>query len=241
MVMSPLVCSLKTYVKDTNHALEILSTFQFHDHDTSQRFLYTMDIKSLYTVIPHNSGLEALKYFLGKRPVLDPPTVTLIRLAELVLTLNAFSFNNEFYHQVGGVAMGRKMGPNYACLFVGYVGEQIGQQYTGTVPQLHKRYIDDVVGIAVVAALNLRSTLPLSPIFIPLCNSHIQSLKLNYLSSISICAFLATASALPSTTKPLIHTAISTTIHHIPATAKRASHTASFYAFDASALTRQTF
>jgi len=32
------------------------------------------------------------------------------------------------------------MGPNYACLFVGYVEEQIGQQYTGTVPQLHKTY-----------------------------------------------------------------------------------------------------
>ena len=155
MVMSPLVCNLKTYVKDTNHALQIFRTFQFDNDDTSQRFLYTMDIKSLYTVIPHNSGLEALKYFLDKRPVLDPPTVTLTRLAELVLTLNAFSFNNEFYHQVGGVAMGSKMGPNYACLFVGYVEEQIGQQYTGTVPQLHKRYIDDVVGIASCSRVEL--------------------------------------------------------------------------------------
>ena len=61
ITLSPLVCSLKTYVKDTNHALEILSTFQFDNHDTIQRFLYTMDIKSLYTVIPHNSGLKALK------------------------------------------------------------------------------------------------------------------------------------------------------------------------------------
>ena len=148
MVMSPLVCNLKTYVKDTNHAFEILSTFQFDNHDTSQRFLYTMDIKSLYTVIPHNSSLEALKHFLDKRPVLNPPTVTLTHLAELVLTLNAFLFNNEFYHQVGGVAMGSKMDPKYACLFVGYVEEQIGQQYSGTVSQLHKRYIDNVVGIA---------------------------------------------------------------------------------------------
>ena len=88
----------------------------------------------------------------------------------------------------------------------------------------------------VVAALNLTITLPLSPIFIPLCNSHIQSLKLNYLSLILICGFLVTASALPSTTKPLIHTAFCTTIHHIPPTAKVASHTASFYAFDASVL-----
>ena len=107
-----------------------------------------MDIKSLYNMIPHNSGLEALKYFSDKRPVLDSLTVTLTRLAEFVLTLNAFSFNNEFYHQAGRVATGSKMGPNYACLFVGYVEEQIGQQYTGTVPQLHKRYIEDVVGIA---------------------------------------------------------------------------------------------
>ena len=45
---------------------------------------------------------------------------------------------------------------------------------------------------------NLRITFPLPPIFIPLCSSHIQSLKLNYLS----CAFQATAFALPSTTKP---------------------------------------
>ena len=73
--------------------------------------------------------------------------------------------------------------------------------------------------------LKLKSTLPLSPISIPLSNSHIQSLKLNYLSWISICSFLASTSALPCTTKPLIHTANSTTIHHIPDTAKRASHT----------------
>ena len=62
--------------------------------------------------------------------------------------LNAFSFNNEFYHQVGGVAMGSKMGPNYSCLFVGFIEEQLGQQYTSTVPQLHKWYNDNVVGIA---------------------------------------------------------------------------------------------
>lgn len=165
--MSPLVCNLKTYVKDTNHALQIFRTFQFDNDETSQRFLYAMDIKSLYTVIPHNSGLEALKYFLDKRPVLDPPTATLTRLAELVLTLNAFSFNNEFYHQVGGVAMGSKKGLNYACLFVGYVEEQIAQQYTGTVPQLHKRYIDDVVAIVCCSRVELEEYIAFDPNFHP--------------------------------------------------------------------------
>ena len=40
--------------------------------------------------------------------------------------------------------MATKMGPNYACLFVGYIEEQIRASYTGFIPQLHKRYIDDV-------------------------------------------------------------------------------------------------
>ena len=50
--------------------------------------------------------------------------------------------------QVARVAMGSKMEPNYACLFVGYLEEAILSQYTGFIPQLHKRYIDDVVGAA---------------------------------------------------------------------------------------------
>ena len=147
-VMSPLVTNLASYVKDTNHALEIVNSFNFNNSNPDQRFLFTMDVKSLYTVIPNDSGLQALAYFLDKRPVLDPPTSTLTRLAELVLTLNAFSFDNQYYRQVGGVAMGSRMGPNYACLFVGYIEEHILSTYTGYIPQLYKRYIDDIVGAA---------------------------------------------------------------------------------------------
>ena len=42
-------------------------------------------------------------------------------MAELVLTLNSFEFSGEFYKQTGVVAMGSRLGLNYACLFVGYV------------------------------------------------------------------------------------------------------------------------
>lgn len=42
------------------------------------------------------------------------------------------------------------MGPNnnYACLVVGHVEQQIREQYTGVIPQLHRRYIDDTVAAA---------------------------------------------------------------------------------------------
>ena len=47
-----------------------------------------------------------------------------------MLTLNSFSFNNEYYRQIGGVSMGSGMGPSYAYLFDGYVEHQIREEYT---------------------------------------------------------------------------------------------------------------
>ena len=42
-------------------------------------------------------------------------------MPELVLTLHIFGFNLEYYKQVRDQAMGTRLGPNYACLFVRYV------------------------------------------------------------------------------------------------------------------------
>ena len=107
-----------------------------------------MDVKSLYTVIPHHDGLRALKFFLDKHPFQEPSTSVLVWLAELVLTLNNFSFDGEHYQQTSGVAMGTKMGPNYANLFVGFVEKQIFEQHTDPTPDYLGRYIDDCVGTA---------------------------------------------------------------------------------------------
>ena len=34
--------------------------------------------------------------------------------------------------------MGSRLGPNYACFFMGHIEEQIFEQYTGTVPALYQ-------------------------------------------------------------------------------------------------------
>ena len=88
-----------------------------------------MDITSLYTVIPNSEGLQALKHFFDQRTVKEPSSETLLRLAELVLTLNCFSFAGNYYKQINGVAMATRMGPSYANLFVGYVEHQFFNQY----------------------------------------------------------------------------------------------------------------
>ena len=114
--MAPIVGSLPSYVKNSQHA--IFRDFNFLGED---KLIFTMDITSLYTVIPNDEGLLALKHFCDLRTVKEPSSETLLRLAELVLTLNCFSFADSYFKQINGVAMGTKMGPSYANLFVGYV------------------------------------------------------------------------------------------------------------------------
>ena len=80
-----------------------------------------MDVVSLYTVIPHGEGLKALEHFFNTRNVQDPPTNTIIRLADFVLTQNAFELDKKFYTQKCGGAMGSSLSKSYACLFVGKV------------------------------------------------------------------------------------------------------------------------
>ena len=142
-VMTPIVKSLPSYIKDSNHALETFRNFNF---SCENKIIFTMDITSLYTVIPNNEGLQALKYFFNQRPIKKPSSETLLRLAELVLTLNCFSFGDNYYKQINGVAMGTKMGPSYANLFVGFIENNFFSNYHGPKPDLYKRYIDDCVG-----------------------------------------------------------------------------------------------
>ena len=59
-------------------------------------------ITSLYTVISNGEGLLALKHFFDLRTVKEPSSATLLRLAELVLTLNCFSFADSYYKQING-------------------------------------------------------------------------------------------------------------------------------------------
>ena len=179
-VMTPIVKSLPSYIKDSNHALETFRNFNFSGEN---KIIFTMDITSLYTVIPNNEGLQALKYFFNQRPIKKPSSETLLRLAELVLTLNCFSFGDNYYKQINGVAMGTKMGPSYANLFVGFIENKFFSNYHGPKPDLYKRYIDDCVGATSSSKEELN-------LFINSVNSFHPALKYTWEISENSLAFL---------------------------------------------------
>ena len=178
--MTPIVKSLPSYIKDSNHALEIFRKFDFSGEN---KIIFTMDITSLYTVIPNNEGLQALKYFFNQRPIKKPSPETLLRLAELVFTLNCFSFGDKYYQHINGVAMGTKMGPSYANLFVGFIENKFFSNYDGPKPDLYKRYIDDCVGTTSCSREELNQ-------FINSVNSFHPALKYTWEISENSLAFL---------------------------------------------------
>ena len=88
--------------------------------------LYSCDIESLYTSIPIDCLLEAILYWLNKKSNLIlcvfSKNFTLEAL-EFILRNNNFKFDEIFYNQTEGTAMGTKCAPPYACLVVYYKEE----------------------------------------------------------------------------------------------------------------------
>ena len=59
------------------------------------------------------------------------PTEFLIECLKLVLSGNIFIFNDELYTQTIGTAMGAKLAPTYACLFMGSLEEFLNEKWKG--------------------------------------------------------------------------------------------------------------
>ena len=138
--LAPLVNTLPSYIKDTTDFLVKLQNLPPLPPGT---LLVTLDVKSLYTNIPHEEGLEACRAALNTRAIQQPPTEDLVRLVELILTKNNFTFDQEHYLQLHGTAMGTRMAPSYANIFMGHLEERL-LNHVDNKPDVWWRYIDDV-------------------------------------------------------------------------------------------------
>ena len=61
-----------------------------------------------------------------------------------VLLFNVFIFNNQHFLQLIGTAMGTRVAPTFACIFMGWLETLILATWMGTQPHLWRRYIDDI-------------------------------------------------------------------------------------------------
>ena len=73
---------------------------------------------ALYSSIPHEAELKALKDALDKTENKSVRTEDLIEMARFVLQNEYFAFNGIVNQQISGTAIGTKFAPTYACLFM---------------------------------------------------------------------------------------------------------------------------
>ena len=71
------------------------------------------------------------------------PTETLCDLLRIILTMNNFTFNQHHYLQIHGTAMGTKMAPSFARLFLG-IFETNALSNAPFHPHTWWRYLDDI-------------------------------------------------------------------------------------------------
>ena len=102
-----------------------------------------MDVVGLYNNIPHEYRLRACRTMLDRLENCYPPTGDVIDLARLVLTLNCFQYEDRFYSQVHGTAIGTRMATSYANVFMGCFEEaMLSTAPSGKIPTLYRRFID---------------------------------------------------------------------------------------------------
>ena len=143
IILRPYLTKTKSYLRDTTQFLNKLENLGTLSVDC---ILGTLDVASLYTNIPNDEGCFSIYKLLNKErhpSVTELSNSSICRLLWLVLTKNNFDFNGKHYLQVGGTAMGTRLAPTYANLFMAHFEDKFVYTYEKQ-PLIWIRFIDDI-------------------------------------------------------------------------------------------------
>jgi hypothetical protein len=112
--------------------------------------LVTMDVISLYPSIPIEDGVARVCNFLSTNPLFEDlrregaPVALIKEALLLILKHNYVEFNDCFFLQTGGTAMGTPAAVTFASLFM----ESLEDSFFASavlMPLYYKRFIDDIL------------------------------------------------------------------------------------------------
>lgn len=144
----------EAHIRNSGDILERLQELNFRN-----KKLASFDVKALFTNVPIDGAMEAIKKVLTGMPreSLPLPKKDFIAMVELCLKFDPFTFNGEEYAQREGLAMGSPLSPVAACLFLEMLEEDQFSKIMGPDTKWY-RYVDDVL-IVVPEELDLNKKL----------------------------------------------------------------------------------
>ena len=141
LIIRPFIVESDSYIKDSQDF--ILKTKDIKI--PLEYFLFSCDFDSLYTNIIHQILLDLFSEFFRDKIKKEEnghlDFTAFMFFLKFILNNNFFKFNNKYYKQILGIAMGSICGPSIANLFV-LIYEK--KWLTIHRPLIYKRFIDDI-------------------------------------------------------------------------------------------------
>lgn len=121
-----------------------LERFVMDGHLTSTTKFITADVTDLYTMIPRQGALDALARFCirynNKNKIGTFTVDHIMRMARVILDTNTFVYNNKYYRQIRGGAMGSAFTQVLANIYM-FEWEQDLIQYQTARNQIYGRSV----------------------------------------------------------------------------------------------------
>ena len=145
--MKQLLHCIPTYLKDSNDLLKDLAALPELPENAR---IFTADATAMYTNIDTATALEAFNFLFDhyKKEIPENfPREFFLQALEIVMNRNLFQFDDTFWLQLDGTAMGTPTACLHATISYGVHERNKILPAFNTFLSFYKRFIDDVIGI----------------------------------------------------------------------------------------------
>jgi len=140
-LLKPIVRNTESFLQDSQHLLQICDKIVLDD---SEYYIYSCDFESLYTNIDLKLAMDLIIETLLENNISNQnfDIIAIKTILNLIFTQNYFSYKDEFFIQLDGIAMGIICGPSIANIVVAKLEKSWLFIHK---PLIYRRYIDDII------------------------------------------------------------------------------------------------
>ena len=161
-ILMPIMRNGNTYLKNTTHLIEIIEKWNSYNITPEEQFIIiTGDVISMYPSIPIDEAIQdipkwSFKFYNNltqsqhqnlqtKKYFNKISSEDFRKCIQLILYNNMIYFDNNYYLQKNGVAMGTPTAPQIASIFLDILESKLNSNKELIKPTIWLRYLDDIL------------------------------------------------------------------------------------------------